>query len=137
MVDNVKESVQGTVDSVKETVQGTVDSVKETMSDTVEGVKQTFDLHRQVDQHPYLMVGGAVVVGFVAGRWFNVPKAARAVGRAAERFGPTVGRFAQSAASNLELRRLHGGIDGGFCWRRGGHGGGLVRFTGIDVRPRN
>ena len=101
VVDSVKDSVQGTVDSVKDSVQGTVDSVKETMADTVEGVKQTFDLHRQVDHHPYLMVGGAVVVGYVAGRMLNVPQAARAVGRAAESFGPTVNRFARSAASNL------------------------------------
>ena len=101
VVDNVKDSVQGTVDSVKDSVQGTVDSVKETMHDTVEGVKQTFDLHRQMDQHPYLMVGGAVVVGFVAGRMLNVAPAARAMGRAAESFGPTVSRFARSAASNL------------------------------------
>jgi ElaB/YqjD/DUF883 family membrane-anchored ribosome-binding protein len=100
VVDSVKDSVQGTVDSVKDSVQGTVDSVKETMADTVEGVKQTFDLHRQVDHHPYLMMGGAVFVGFVAGRLLT-PQTARAVGRAAERFGPTVGRFAQSAASNL------------------------------------
>jgi hypothetical protein len=101
VVDNVKDSVQDTVDNVKDTVQGTVDSVKETMADTVEGVRQTFDLHRQVDHHPYLMVGGAVVVGYVAGRMLKVAPAARAVGRAAESFGPTVSRYARSAASNL------------------------------------
>jgi ElaB/YqjD/DUF883 family membrane-anchored ribosome-binding protein len=100
VVDNVKDSVQGTVDSVKDSVQGTVDSVKETMADTVEGVKKTFDLHRQVDNHPYLMVGGAVVVGFVAGRMLT-QQTGRAMGQAAERFGPTVRRYAQSAASNL------------------------------------
>jgi ElaB/YqjD/DUF883 family membrane-anchored ribosome-binding protein len=100
VVDNVKDSVQDTVDNVKDTVQGTVDSVKETMADTVEGVRQTFDLHRQVDHHPYLMVGGAVVVGYVAGRMLKVAPAARAVGRsAASNLGSAASSVGSTAAS--------------------------------------
>jgi phage-related protein len=137
VVDSVKDSVQGTVDSVKDSVQGTVDSVKETMADTVEGVRQTFDLHRQVDNHPYLMVGGAVVVGFVAGRLLNVAPAARAMGRAAESFGPSVSRFAQSAASNLGTAASAVGSTaasvGGAAVTTGGWMGALESMFGPEI----
>jgi len=75
-VDDIVENVKGTVDEtvvvVKETVTGAkstveniVENVKETMDDTVTKVKQSFDLRYQVEQHPWLMVGGSVVVGSV------------------------------------------------------------------------
>jgi ElaB/YqjD/DUF883 family membrane-anchored ribosome-binding protein len=71
----VVETVQGattavteTVENVKEAVQETVETVKDSVHGTVESVKTTLDVRRQVDQHPWLMVGGSVAVGFVAGR---------------------------------------------------------------------
>ena len=70
----VVETVQGTtcavvetVDTVKEAVQETVEQVKETVQTTVEKVKETFDLRLQVERHPWLMLGGAVGVGYLAG----------------------------------------------------------------------
>jgi ElaB/YqjD/DUF883 family membrane-anchored ribosome-binding protein len=70
IVENVKGTVEETVGAVKETVDGAkstveniVENVKDTMDDTVTKVKQSFDLRYQVDQHPWLMVGGAVVAG--------------------------------------------------------------------------
>ena len=74
IVDNVKGTVEETVDAVKETVDGAkstveniVENVKETMDDTVTKVKRSFDLRYQVEQNPWLMVGGAVVVGSILG----------------------------------------------------------------------
>jgi ElaB/YqjD/DUF883 family membrane-anchored ribosome-binding protein len=61
----VKEAVTDTVETVKETVQGTVDTVKETVNETVEGVKTTFDVQHQFAERPWLMLGGAVVVGYL------------------------------------------------------------------------
>ncbi len=132
VVDSVKDSVQGTVESVKDTVQGTVDSVKETMSDTVEGVRQTFDLHRQMDNHPYLMVGGAVVVGFMAGRILT-PHTVRTVGRAAESFGPTFNRFAQSAASNLGAAASTAASVGSVAAAAGGWASTLETMFGPEI----
>lgn len=70
IVENVKGTVDETVDAVRETVDGAkstveniVENVKETMDDTVTKVKQSFDLRYQVEQHPWLMLGGSVVVG--------------------------------------------------------------------------
>ena len=73
-VDDIVENVKGTVDEtvgvVKETVTGAkstveniVENVKGTMDDTVTKVKQSFDLRYQVEQHPWLMLGGSVVAG--------------------------------------------------------------------------
>lgn len=74
----VSESVQGVTDAVSnvtgvvqdtvESVKGSVENVKDSLQDTVGAVKDTFDLPLQVEKHPWLMLGGAVVAGFVAGR---------------------------------------------------------------------
>jgi len=78
IVDNVKGTVEETVDAVKETVDGAkstveniVENVKETMDDTVTKVKRSFDLRYQVEQNPWLMAGGAVVVGSILGSLIN------------------------------------------------------------------
>jgi len=78
IVDNVKGTVEDTVGAVKETVDGAkstveniVENVKETMDDTVTKVKRSFDLRYQVEQNPWLMVGGAVVVGSIIGSLLN------------------------------------------------------------------
>jgi len=70
IVENVKGTVEETVGAVKETVdgakstvEGVVQNVKDVMDDTVTKAKQSFDLRYQVEQHPWLMVGGAVVAG--------------------------------------------------------------------------
>lgn len=73
MVDTVQEAtsaVSGTVASVKDAVA----AVKESVHETVASVKQTFDLRRQVDQHPWAMVGGSVVVGYLAGNLLSRPE---------------------------------------------------------------
>jgi len=60
-VEAVKEAVEDTVDSVKGAVKDTVDSV----SESVETVKEAFDLNRQMQEHPWLMLGGGVAVGYL------------------------------------------------------------------------
>ncbi len=66
-VRNATQAVVETVETVKQTVEGTVDTVKEKVEGTVETVKHTFDPVYQVDQHPWLMVGGAAAAGFLVG----------------------------------------------------------------------
>lgn len=77
IMDNVKGTVSQTVEVVKETVtdaQATVEDIVENVKDTMDGtlttVKQSFDLHYQMEQHPWLMFGGAAVVGYLAGGGF-------------------------------------------------------------------
>jgi gas vesicle protein len=67
-VDTVKETIQETVSTVSGTVHNTVEAVKDTVADTVESVKSFFDIPRQVDRHPWLMMGGSVLLGYLGGR---------------------------------------------------------------------
>jgi ElaB/YqjD/DUF883 family membrane-anchored ribosome-binding protein len=64
-VSSVSEKASDTVEAVKDTVSDTVDSVRETVSDTVEAVKGAFDLHKQAQERPWLVFGGAVALGFI------------------------------------------------------------------------
>lgn len=71
----IVETVQGatsamteTVENVKEAVHDTVSEVKSTVHDTVDSVKSTFDVQHHFNRHPWLMLGGAVAVGYLASR---------------------------------------------------------------------
>lgn len=64
----IKDTVQDTVATVKDSVHDTVSSVKETMHDGVETVKDWFDLSAHFQEHPCLMFGGSVALGFLLER---------------------------------------------------------------------
>jgi ElaB/YqjD/DUF883 family membrane-anchored ribosome-binding protein len=76
IVDNVKDMLDTTVEAVRHGVEGAqstvdeiVETVKGTVGDTVETVKRTLDVPYQVDQHPWLMFGGATLAGYLLGSW--------------------------------------------------------------------
>lgn len=62
------ERVQETVEGAQASVEGIVEDVKGTVEETVEAVQRTFDLHYQMEQHPWLLFGGATLVGYLLGR---------------------------------------------------------------------
>jgi ElaB/YqjD/DUF883 family membrane-anchored ribosome-binding protein len=65
-VAEVKEAVHDTVETVRDTVKGTVESVKET-------VGEVFDLRRQMERRPLLVLGSSAALGFLVGRWLRRP----------------------------------------------------------------
>jgi ElaB/YqjD/DUF883 family membrane-anchored ribosome-binding protein len=65
----LEERVRETVEGAQSSVHEIVETVKGTVGDTVETVKRTFDVPYQVDQHPWLMVGGATLAGYLLGSW--------------------------------------------------------------------
>ncbi|MFO0968907.1 MAG: hypothetical protein U0793_25425 [Gemmataceae bacterium] len=74
-VDSVKETVtgtveavKGTVEAVKDTVQETIGAVKETVKGGVDAVKDFLDIPKQTQRHPWIVMGGAVLSGFVLGK---------------------------------------------------------------------
>ena len=74
-----------------------VEHVKGTVGDTVATVKRTFDLPSQTEQHPWPMVGGAVLVGYMLGRWGGGhPSAA----------GPTAQRATEASRSGSPPPRV-------------------------------
>jgi ElaB/YqjD/DUF883 family membrane-anchored ribosome-binding protein len=80
-VKETTEAVEETVGSVKEAVEDTVNTVKDTVNETVDTVKETvqetFDLHRQMEQHPWLMLGGATLAGYLGGCLLGSTRGAR------------------------------------------------------------
>jgi ElaB/YqjD/DUF883 family membrane-anchored ribosome-binding protein len=76
-VSETVEAVQESVEAVTEAVQGSVAAVTDTVSETVGGVKDFFDLPGHVERHPWLMVGGAAAVGFMACRMLSPPAQSR------------------------------------------------------------
>ena len=98
-VGEIVEDVQATVDTtlvaVRQGVAGTHaavgamgEQVKGTIGETVATVKRTVDLPSQTAHHPWPMVGGAVLVGSMLGRWGSGPRPAA---------GPTAERATEAA----------------------------------------
>jgi len=66
-VQTAKATVEQTLETAKATVEQTIEGVKGTVEDTVQSVKETFDVTRQVEAHPWGMVGGSMLAGFALG----------------------------------------------------------------------
>lgn len=56
--------IAGTVEEVEETVE----DVTETAENTIQKIKDLLNLQKQTQQHPWVILGGAVVVGYVSER---------------------------------------------------------------------
>src|SRR5262249_47659347 len=63
-VSTVKDSVQDTVSTVKDTVTETVTAVKDTVQEGVETVKSWLDLKAHTEKHPWMVMGGSVLLGY-------------------------------------------------------------------------
>jgi ElaB/YqjD/DUF883 family membrane-anchored ribosome-binding protein len=59
--------VGDTVGAIKETVQDTVNAVNDKVQESVASVTDSFDVNSRVQEHPWLMVGGSVAVGYCLG----------------------------------------------------------------------
>ena len=65
----VSETVQSTGSAVNATVgavQETVESVTGAVQDAMKSVSNAFDLGSQISRHPWLVLGGSVVLGYLA-----------------------------------------------------------------------
>jgi len=83
-VTDAMSNVTGVVQDTVESVKGSVENVKDSLQDTVGAVKETFDLPLQMERHPLIMLGGAMAVGFMAGRLLpDMTTAAATTGAAA------------------------------------------------------
>ena len=73
----VAETVKTTENAVNATVgavQGTVHSVTAVVDNAVQSVNHFLDLQQQIDRHPFLVVGGAVVAGYLAAEFLTGSK---------------------------------------------------------------
>jgi ElaB/YqjD/DUF883 family membrane-anchored ribosome-binding protein len=96
-LETLENEVKETVVEAKAAVTETVEAVKETVENTVEAVKDTFDLRRQVCQHPWAMLGGSMLCGFLVGSFLPRPRSSGGsmtwgrAERTSDRMGPTAG----------------------------------------------
>jgi ElaB/YqjD/DUF883 family membrane-anchored ribosome-binding protein len=63
----VNDSVQFARTAVQDTVEAVSGAVKDSVESVSDGVKEALDVSQRVRNHPWMMVGGAVAVGLVAG----------------------------------------------------------------------
>ena len=105
VIENVHDLVGTTADSVRQSLAGAsaaaeeiAEAIGEAVGDAVAGVQRALDLRSQVTQHPWLLMGGALLVGSLLG------------GRRSGRPGSFTPRAPQSAPdAYLRLRREKGG----------------------------
>lgn len=67
-VADAQNAVQETVENVKDAVQETVAVVKDSVQEGVQSVRRAFDLQHQMNEYPWLFVGGSVALGYLCGR---------------------------------------------------------------------
>jgi len=66
-VGTTTDTVTHTVHEVGATVRETAQDVRATMRETMSSMRDALDMSRQIHQHPWLMVGGSVLAGYVGG----------------------------------------------------------------------
>lgn len=67
-IEATRESMTTKMEQIESQVQGRVDGVKQSAQATVDNVKRKLDISRMVDERPLMMLGAAVIVGFLVGR---------------------------------------------------------------------
>jgi len=70
-VESIKDTVKDTVTTVKDSVQDTVSAVKDTVQGSVDTVKDFMDVGAHVDRHPWVMLGGSMLLGYCLGNMFG------------------------------------------------------------------
>jgi uncharacterized protein YjbJ (UPF0337 family) len=92
-VQEATSAVADTVETIKEAAQETVGTVKDTVHDTVESVRETFDVRLQFQRRPWFMVGGSVLLGYLAGSLVD--------GRGRRRRRPLMGNAAAPSSNRV------------------------------------
>jgi len=64
-LETLEHKVAGVLGGAQESVTETVETVKENVQETVAEVKHALDLTAYVREHPWLAIGGAVLVGYL------------------------------------------------------------------------
>ncbi len=115
----VSDTVQSTGSAVNDTVaavQKTVDSVTGAVQHAAQSVSNALDVRRQLDRHPWLVLGGAVLVGYFASELLaGAAKRTEPSPEAAPRRGPSAGNGGNNhrqpvianAATSVPLTSAH------------------------------
>jgi ElaB/YqjD/DUF883 family membrane-anchored ribosome-binding protein len=99
-VEEATSVVGDTVGAIKESVQDTVSAVNEKVQESVASVKDLFDLSSRVQEHPWLMVGGSVAVGYCLGALLDKSGASSPSPSSANGAAASQTAFGNQASSN-------------------------------------
>jgi ElaB/YqjD/DUF883 family membrane-anchored ribosome-binding protein len=99
-VKETTQAVSDTVSTVTNTVENTVSTVAESVENVTESVKSAFDFQGYVDQHPWLVLGGGVAVGYLLGRL--LPSAAPSWNGSSAASAPSTPSYSEGATSYEE-----------------------------------
>jgi len=83
-LETLENKVRDAVEEATDAVQHTVETVQETVHDVKEGLAHTFDIRAHVEHRPWLMMGGAVVAGYLGGRMTGESRQEREVAHAGQ-----------------------------------------------------
>lgn len=72
-VEGVTAAAKDTVSSTADAVQETVNAVRESVSDAVDSVGNVFSIQHQIEERPWLVLGGSVLAGFLVTRMMLGP----------------------------------------------------------------
>jgi ElaB/YqjD/DUF883 family membrane-anchored ribosome-binding protein len=63
----LEQQIRETVQDAHSAVEDVVTNVKETISDTGSAIKRTFDVSYQTERHPWVVLSGSILVGYLLG----------------------------------------------------------------------
>jgi hypothetical protein len=109
-LDTLERQVVRTVEGATSAVTDTVETVKESVQSGVQTVRETLDVRRQVDEHPWAMVGLCVGLGYVGGLLHNRLAASEALS-AGRSFEPAARPWPETAAPAVARAPSRGWID--------------------------
>lgn len=66
-IDDTRSSMTEKMEQLESKVKGTVDDVKDSVDTTIETIKSNLDLNRIVNDQPWLMFGGSILLGYMLG----------------------------------------------------------------------
>ena len=76
-LETLEKKLADSVEVATSAVNDTVAGVKETVHDSVESVKSAVDVKAHVDHHPWIMIGGSVLCGYVLGTMLSGDRESR------------------------------------------------------------
>jgi ElaB/YqjD/DUF883 family membrane-anchored ribosome-binding protein len=141
-MEETRSSLAGKLEALERTVIKPVETATHAVANTVEAaqeavttVKETFDFRHHIQHHPWLAMGGAVLVGFIGGRLLTSANPPLATGAPPPPSGPN-GRYeAQPASSSREEEG--NGLFGALKGLAIGAAMGLLRDMVAKSAPQN
>jgi len=68
-MERTRESITENLDALEDRIVGSVEQASAAVTNTAASVKEAVDINTQIDRHPWLIFGGAMAAGLIAGHF--------------------------------------------------------------------